>query len=51
MTQEKIALENMNFPFIMQFQQTFKDEYSVYMLTEYVSGLELFDVALNDHNR
>ncbi|KAM3132197.1 hypothetical protein pb186bvf_015657 [Paramecium bursaria] len=42
--QEKAVLEAVNFPFIMQFVRTFKDEISVYFLLEYIKGMELFDV-------
>ena len=42
--QEKAVLEVVNFPFIMQFIRTFKDNNYIYFLTEYVKGLELFDV-------
>jgi len=33
-----------NFPFIMSFIRTFKDNLSVYFLVEYIKGMELFDV-------
>ena len=33
-----------NFPFIMQFVRTFKDTNTIYFLTEYIKGMELFDV-------
>lgn len=42
--QEKQVLESINFPFIMRFFRTFKDQLSVYFLTEFISGMELFDV-------
>lgn len=35
--------EMVNFPFIMQFQRTFKDEHHIFFLLEYVRGMELFD--------
>lgn len=34
----------MNFPFIMGFVRTFKDDISVYFLVQYIKGMELFDV-------
>ena len=37
-------LEVVNFPFIMQFIKTYKDQNFIYFLTEYVKGLELYDV-------
>lgn len=39
-----MVLETCNFPFIMEFVRTFKDEISVYFLVEYIKGMELFDV-------
>ena len=42
--QEKAVLEIANFPFIMQFVRTFKDDHSIYFLVEYIKGMELFDV-------
>jgi len=42
--QEKTVLETVNFPFIMQYIKTFKDNNNIYFLVEYVRGLELFDV-------
>ncbi|CAD8044669.1 unnamed protein product [Paramecium primaurelia] len=42
--QEKMVLELCNFPFVMQFVRTFKDEISVYFLVQYIRGMELFDV-------
>lgn len=33
-----------NFPFIMQFMRTYKDDFQVYFLLEYIKGMELFDV-------
>jgi cGMP-dependent protein kinase len=38
------VLEMINFPFIMSFIRTFKDNFSVYFLVEYIKGMELFDV-------
>lgn len=34
----------LNFPLLMTFYRTFKDEYSVYFLTKFINGMELFDV-------
>jgi len=42
--QEKNVLEVVNFPFIMEFIRTFKDNNYLYFLVEYVKGMELFDV-------
>lgn len=39
-----MVLELCNFPFIMKFVRTFKDDISVYFLVEYIKGMELFDV-------
>ena len=33
-----------NFPFAMQFIRTYKDDYQIYFLLEYIKGMELFDV-------
>jgi cGMP-dependent protein kinase len=41
--QEKMVLEQTHFPFIMTFYRTFKDSMSVYFLTKYIQGMELFD--------
>jgi len=38
------VLEVVNFPFIMQFIKTFKDQNYLYFLVEFVKGMELFDV-------
>lgn len=37
-------LEIINFPFIIQYARSFKDNCDVYFLVEYVKGMELFDV-------
>lgn len=37
-------LSLVNFPFIMNFIRTYKDDYQVYFLLEYIKGMELFDV-------
>ncbi|KRX06681.1 Protein kinase-like domain [Pseudocohnilembus persalinus] len=42
--QEKQVLEQVDFPFIMQYCRSFKDEFNVYFLVEFISGMELFDV-------
>ena len=39
-----MVLDIVNFPFIMQFMRTYKDENQIYFLLEYIKGLELFDV-------
>ncbi|EAR84179.1 CGMP-dependent kinase 5-1 (macronuclear) [Tetrahymena thermophila SB210] len=41
---EKNVLEMIQFPFIMNFIRTFKDDQSVYFLLKFINGLELFDV-------
>lgn len=33
-----------NFPFVMQFLRSYKDDYQIYFLLEYIKGMELFDV-------
>ncbi|CAD8075753.1 unnamed protein product [Paramecium primaurelia] len=43
-TQEKTVLEQINFPFIMGFVRTFKDDMSIYFLVDFIRGMELFDV-------
>lgn len=42
--QEKQVLELVNYPFIISYMKTFRDQYDVYFLLEYVKGMELFDV-------
>lgn len=42
--QEKFVLENVAHPLILPFVKTFKDQNNVYFLTEFVKGMELFDV-------
>ncbi len=37
-------LDLVQFPFIMQFIRTYKDEHSIYFLCEFIKGMELFDV-------
>lgn len=32
------------FPFIMAFTRSFKDNFNIYFLVEYIKGMELFDV-------
>lgn len=44
MLSEKAVLEISNFPFIMSFIRSFKDEQSVYFLLKFIRGMELFDV-------
>lgn len=39
-----MVLDIVNFPFIMQFMRTYKDENQIYFLLEYIKGMELFDV-------
>ena len=40
-------LEGVNFPFIMNFHKSLKDNFNIYFLTELVQGIELFD-AIRD---
>lgn len=42
--QEKKVLEEISHPFIMKFFQSMKDDLNIYFLTEYIKGMELFDV-------
>ena len=37
-------LKKVDFPFIMKYIRSFKDEQNIYFLTEFVRGMELFDV-------
>lgn len=39
-----MVLDIVNFPFIMQFMRTYKDDHQIYFLLEYIKGMELFDV-------
>ncbi|CAD8152969.1 unnamed protein product [Paramecium octaurelia] len=41
---EKTVLEQCNFPFIMGFARTFKDDISIYFLLEYIRGIKLSEV-------
>ena len=41
---ERRVLKKLKFPLIMEFFRTYKDEQNVYFLTEYIPGMELFDV-------
>lgn len=42
--QEKAVLEIVNFQFIINYMRSFKDQFDVYFLVEYIKGIELFDV-------
>lgn len=42
--QEKAVLDVVNFPLMMEFIRSFKDQNYLYFLVEYVKGMELFDV-------
>jgi cGMP-dependent protein kinase len=33
-----------NFPFIVNYYKSFKDDFSIYFLKEFINGMELFDV-------
>ena len=44
MEQERIVLQMMNFPLIINFVNELKDEFNTYFVTEFIKGLELFDV-------
>lgn len=37
-------MEYVNFPFIMGYFRSFRDDDNVYFLLEFIRGLELFDV-------
>lgn len=39
-----MVMEKIDFPFLMEFKRSFKDQNIVYFLSEYVKGAELFDV-------
>jgi len=41
---ERRVLKKLKFPLIMDFIRTYKDEVNIYFLTEYINGMELFDV-------
>ncbi|KAM3141578.1 hypothetical protein pb186bvf_006183 [Paramecium bursaria] len=40
---ERSVLQLMDHPFIMRFYRSYKDNENVYLLTEYIPGMELFD--------
>ncbi|EGR27103.1 hypothetical protein IMG5_201250 [Ichthyophthirius multifiliis] len=40
---EKVVMQFNDFPFIMRFLRSFKDERCIYFLLEYIQGVELFD--------
>ncbi len=42
--EERKVLKMVKFPFIMEFYRTFKDMNNVYFLTEFINGMDLFDV-------
>ena len=42
--QEKKVLQIAQFPFVMKYIKSFKDNSNIFFLLEYVKGLELFDV-------
>ncbi|KAM3137532.1 hypothetical protein pb186bvf_010322 [Paramecium bursaria] len=44
LAQEKIALQAVQFPLIMHFIKSFKDQNYIYFVEEYIKGMELFDV-------
>ncbi len=44
---EKEILEMLHDPFIMEYQGCFRDQEAIYIFTEFINGLELFD-ALRD---
>lgn len=39
-----MVLDIVNFPFVIQFSRSFKDNFDIYFLEEYINGMELFDV-------
>jgi protein kinase A len=48
--QEKIMLENMRHPFLIQLEKTYQDECFIYMLLEFVQGGELFSLMHEDES-
>nr|CAH69660.1 cGMP-dependent protein kinase 13-1 [Paramecium tetraurelia] len=44
LAQEKQVLQTINFPFLMQFYKSMKDQNYIYFLIEFIKGMELFDV-------
>lgn len=40
---EKIALENITSPFVMEYIRSYRDNNFIYFLTEFINGVELFD--------
>lgn len=42
--EEKQICEVVDFPFIMSYCRSFKDDFFVYLLLEHIRGAELFDV-------
>ncbi|CAD8186439.1 unnamed protein product [Paramecium pentaurelia] len=43
LAQEKQVLSTINFPFLMQFYKSMKDQNYIYFLIEFIKGMELFD--------
>ena len=41
---EKNVLDLVDFPFILNFMKSFDDQYNLFFLTEFIRGMELFDV-------
>jgi cGMP-dependent protein kinase len=41
---EKLVLEQINHPFLIQYGRSFKDANYIYFLTEHINGMEMFDV-------
>ncbi|CAD8110985.1 unnamed protein product [Paramecium sonneborni] len=44
LAQEKQVLQTINFPFLMQFYKSMRDQNYIYFLIEFIKGMELFDV-------
>ena len=44
---EKTILETINFPFIVQLERHFSDQYHMYFLLEYIQGGDLFELINN----
>lgn len=42
--QEKNVLDLVEFPFTLSFVKSFDDQDNLYFLTEFIRGMELFDV-------
>ena len=50
-SQEKEISEKIDFPFIMKFYHSLKDEVNIYFVNEFISGMELFEVIREIGNK